>query len=360
MVFDLQIPPDQATVGQCSVFKSVSVAAAVDLRRSGRFAEAAQLAQCTLQLHPEDADAWFELGAAKSALDARGEASSAWLRALDLAPSNDDARLGLANLAWRDGDLPAANRWLSSVSPQRQQDSEALRLKSALDRAGQPAAFWRFDAGVARSTLSGGLPDWTEARLSLFRRQDATGIGLAIEQARRFDREDLYVELQASHQTGAVIWSLAVGGATNADFRPEQSVRAGAEHYGKGWYVAGEAAHAEYTAGPVEKLGIRGARDVGAGVRLQASAVAVRDENGEDRFGYGLGAVWQTAPRFALEANWSDAPESSDGMTVDVRSLVVGATLEPSPELRFRAGVTHEMRQAYDRTEVSIGLARTF
>ena len=146
------------TVGRALRFRIGHVAAALDLRRSGRFAEAAQLAQCTLQLHPEDADAWFELGAAKSALDARGEATSAWLRALDLAPSNDDARLGLANLAWRDGDLPAANRWLSSVSPQRQQDSEALRLKSALDRAGQPAAFWRFDAGVARSRSRADCP----------------------------------------------------------------------------------------------------------------------------------------------------------------------------------------------------------
>lgn len=360
MPIDLQIALEPPAAQQCSAFQSVSVAAAAELRRSGRFAEAALLAQCVLQLYPQDADAWFELGAAKSALDARVEARNALLRALDLAPANDDARLGLAGLAWRDGDLAAASRWLSSVSPQRQQDGEALRLKAELAGADQSADAWRFDAGAARSALSGGLPDWTEARVSLSRRQGASGLGVAIEHARRFDREDTFVELQATREINSVIWSLALGGAPEADFRPELSIRAGAEHYGKGWYVAGEFAHAEYTAGPVEKLGFRGAKDVGAGLRLQASAVAVRDENGENRFGYGLGAVWQIAPQLAVDAGWSDAPESSDGMTVDVRSTTLGGTLEVSSGLHIRAGVTHEMRSAYDRTEVSIGLARTF
>ena len=360
MLFDFPTPPDPKPTIQCAALEPVSVAAAAEARRASRFADAARLASCVLQLDPADADAWFELGAAKSALDARDEARNAWLRSLDLAPANDDARLGLARLAWRDGDRLSAQRWLDAVAPERRLDSEARDLQVLLDRSRRPAVQWRFDAGAARSTLSGGLPDWTEAHASILMRQGATGFGLAVEHDRRFDREDTYIELQGTREIASTVWSLAVGGALNAQFRPESSVRFGAEHYGNRWQASGAITVSEYVVGQVDKLDIRASRDFARGLRLQVSAVAVRDENGNGQYGCGVGGVWDVTRGIALDAGWSDAPESSDGTTVDVRAVTLGATFDLSTSVHIRAGVTHEMRETYDRTEISAGLARTF
>ncbi len=358
MIFELPTPPETNATGECAR-EVASVAAASQARRSGEFAKAALLAGCVLQVHPDEADAWFELGAAKYALGEKEEAQKAWMRTLDLAPANDDARLALARLTWADGDKAAARRWLASVSPVRRQGAEALELQAQLDSADQTPPVWRIDASVAQSSLTKGLPDWSEARVSAYRRHGSTGLGLAIEHARRFDREDTYFEAVATYAAGSVVWSLALGGTPEADFRPEQSVRLGGDHYGAEWDMGAAFSHAEYVAGQVDKVDVRLARELGP-LRLQATGVAVHDETGRNRYGYGVGAVWKATSALAFDAGWSNAPESSDGLTVNVRSAVLGATINLSEGLRLRAGLAHEMRDAYDRTEISAGLARTF
>lgn len=360
MIFDPAIVQQELPPARCETRIEVSVAQAVSARRAGRFAEAAGIAQCVLQLHPDDGDAWFELGAANAALDNRNEARRAFSRTLDLQPANDDARLGLANLAWRDGDSAGAQRWLASISAARQSDPDVRELQLALDQSGRPAASWRIDAGAAYSWLTQDLPGWTEARATVTRREGEHSIGASIEYARHFGVEDASVEILATREFGPLVWTLAVGGAPQADFRPELSARIGAEHYASDWYAGAAFTHADYAVGPVDKLDLRVARDVASALRLRASAVILSDENDESRAGYGLGAEWRAAPGLVLDAGWSDAPESSDGVTVDVRAAALGASFEVSPDLRVRAGVTQEMRDAYDRTEFSVGLARAW
>lgn len=361
MIADLPPQLADSAPAQCANASDVSIASAAEARRAGRFGEAAQIAQCVLSRYPSDADAWFELGAARSALDQRAQARQAYLRALDLAPANDDARLGLARLAWWDGDAAAARTWLASVSDSRKQDPDVLDLQKTIASGARPStAIWRADLGLAQSMLTQDLPDWKEARVSLFRRAGATGFGLALEHARRFEREDLFIEAQATHQIGPVTWSLALGGTPRADFRPETSVRLGAETSGAQWQFAGYLSRAEYAAGPVAKLDLRAIRNLGDTVQLFLQGGVVNDENGENHFGYGVGANWRLASAVTLDAGWSDSAESSDGATVDVQALAAGAAFEISDTLRVRVGVTHEMREAYDRTEASLGLARTF
>jgi YaiO family outer membrane protein len=223
-----------------------------------------------------------------------------------------------------------------------------------------PAVTWRVDSSVALSRLTQDLPDWTEARLSLVRREGPWSAGGLVEYARHFDVEDVYGEVQASYQAGPVVWLMAVGGAPQADFRPDLSVRIGAERYEEHWVAGGAFTHSEYPVGPVDKFDLRFAHDVGAGVRVRVSGVALHDEQEEARFGYGIGADWAAAPGVVLDVAWSDAPETSDGVTVDVRAASLGAAFEISPGLRLRAGLLQEMRDAYDRTEISVGFARTY
>ena len=358
MVPDL--PPQALNIGQCDAAGDVSVARAAEARRAGRPDQAATIAQCSLERYPSDADAWFELGAAKAALNQRAGARQAYLRALDLAPTNDDARLGLAHLAWWDSDLTGAQNWLSSISAARRQDLEVLELRRALDVTEASPALWRADLAVAQSRLTQDLPDWTEARASLFRRDGATGLGLGVEYARRFAREDLYIEGQATHQFGNATWSIALGGALDADFRPETSARIGVETTSGPWQFAAIAARSEYAGGPVAKLDFRTLHAFGDDMQVFLQAGVVNDEFGENHLGYGLGANWRLPAGPSFDAGWSDGAESSDGFTVEVQAVTVGMTFEVSASARVRAGLTHEMRDAYDRTEAGLSLARTF
>jgi YaiO family outer membrane protein len=354
--------PDSAQSGsaQCAVAGDVSVSRAAEARRAGRFSQAAQIASCVLSRYPSDADAWFELGASKSALDQRAEARQAYLRALDLAPTNDDARLGLARLSWWDGDRTAANTWLASISDARKQDPEVLDLQRTINTAEKPAAAWRADLAIAQSQLTQDLPDWKELRASLYRREGATGFGLALEHARRFEREDLYIEAQATHQVGLTTWSLALGATPNADFRPETSIRLGAEAAHGQWQLAAYASRSEYAAGPVAKLDLRAVRNLGDTAQIFLQTGVVNDENGDNHFGYGVGAAWRLSSGPTLDAGWSDSAESSDGATVEVQAISAGAAFDISKTLRVRLGLTHELRDAYDRTEASLALTRTF
>lgn len=93
-------------------------------------------------------------------------------------------------------------------------------------------------------------------------------------------------------------------------------------------------------------------------VFLQAGVV--NDENRENHFGYGFGANWRLPAGPTLDAGWSDGAESSEGFTVEVQAVTVGATFEVSESVRLRAGLTHEMRDAFDRTEAGLSLVRTF
>ena len=358
MVLDL--PPQTLDAVRCDAVGEISVARAAEARRAGRPAQAAAIAQCVLERHPSDADAWFELGAAKSALNLRDSARQAYLRALDLEPTNDDARLGLARLAWWDGDHASAKTWLSSISTARNSDPDVLEFQRALNVAQASAVRWRADLAVAQSKLTQDLPDWTEARASLFRAEGSAGLGLSIEHTRRFKREDLYIEARATQQFGDATWSIALGGAPDADFRPKTSVRIGAETTSGPWQFSAIAAQSEYAAGPVAKLDLRAQHTFGDAVQAFLQAGVVNDENDENHFGYGLGASWRLPPGPTLDASWSDGAESSEGFTVEVQAVTAGATFEVSDSVRIRTGLTHEMRDAYDRTEAGLSLVRTF
>ena len=95
-------------------------------------------------------------------------------------------------------------------------------------------------------------------------------------------------------------------------------------------------------------------------MRISAHGVVVRDETGHVRTGYGLGATLRAGERSTLSLGWADAPESSEGVTVDVRAISLGLSTAVSPDLRLRADLLREDRRAFDRTEVSLGLSRSF
>lgn len=342
-----------------------TVEAALDEANAARLAGDYVTAQCALERiissAPQNADAWVQLGLVHSASGDALRARAAFLRALDIAPDYDDANLGLARLAYRSGDLEDARAWLQRIDPTRLDDPEIAVFRESLTASQAGRGVWRWDVFTAYSTLSEGLAPWREASWSVSRREGAGSVGAGVEYVERFDSSDIYGELRLARMIGGGTWSLALGGASRPNFKPEAAARVEfATREDEDWVFGGSMTIARYSVGQIDRFGLRAERNLGDGVRVNAQAVVVRDEADELRTGYGLGGAWRLDNKLELSLGWSDAPESSEGATIDVRSLGLGVAVDVASDLRLRVGVLQEERDAFDRVEFTVSVARTF
>ena len=352
-------PPVVECVAPIDVASCLAVARRA--RMAGDFPAARHALEAVLQADPRNADAWVQLGFVLSATGETAAARTAFLTTLEIASGYDDAKLGLARLAHRAGDGDGARAWLDRVGPTRANDPEVRALRATLDAPADRAGEWRMDLSAAHSSLTHDLPAWREATISVSRRAGARTLGAGLGWARRFDRSDLYGEARLVQGGGGLIWGVAVGAATRHIFKPQASLRfEAATPEERDWTLDAAATFARYDAGPVNKFNLRAGRRLGPALRVSAQGVVVRDETGGVRTGYGLGATLRAGGRSTLSLGWADAPESSEGVTVDVRAVSFGVSTAVSPDLRLRADVVHETRRAFDRTEVSLGLSRSF
>lgn len=343
----LQVDPD-------SLYRS-----AVADRLAGRPAEAVSKLEQVLTARPEDVDARLNLGLALLALGRLDQAEAALEQVAVRAPGYADAWLGLARVEQRRGDPVAARVHLERAEAAAPGSAEAAALRRAL----QPEAAWGVDVTAARSRLSGGLPDWSEARVAVSRRLDERRtVGLAVESTERFDVRDVYVEARVDQRFARGAAYVAVGGAPDADYRPEIGVAAGGQMRLAGNLSATiDASLTRYPTGTVTGVHPGLALDL-AGGSLQVSGrwINVWDETGEYRSGHAASARWQATGRLALRLGYADAPESSDGSTVDVAAWSAGADVGLTDRLLLRVGYLSEERDAYDRREVSLGLGWRF
>lgn len=352
-------PPAHECVIQAAMPQDIEAARAA--RLAGDYDHARCALERAIAAEPDSADAFVELGFLNLATGDEDAARQAFERALALAPDYDDAKYGLAQLAFRSDDHRAARSWLERVSAERHNDPDVIALHSAVDHAVRLRATWRWDAFAGYSTLSDGLSPWREASLAVNRRRGRGSLGFALEHAERFDREDTFAELRLSRRYAHGAWGLAIGGADSADFRPEAAVRveyASPEDDRTSFSAA--LTLARYGVGQVDTLSVRARRQIAPDVHLDARGILVQDEADDLRTGYGAGAVWRARRWLWLDITFVDAPESSEGVTVDVRSATLGLSAEVSPDTRVRLGVMREDRAVFSRTEIALSVARTF
>lgn len=332
---------------------------AVADRLAGRPAAAVVKLEQVLAARPDDVDARLNLGLALLALDRLDPAETAFRDVVERAPTYAEAWGGLARIAQRRGDLDAARSLADQARRLAPESAEIAALEAAL----KPGSEWRVDLSAARSRLSGGLPDWNETRLSASRRLD-TGwtAGLTVEATERFGASDIYLEARIDRTFVRGAAYVALGGAFDADYRPELVLLAGGEtRLAGGLDATLDASIARYPTGTVTGFHPGLATDIADGsVRLAARWINVWDENDDYRTGWAATARWQATDRFALRLGYADAPESSDGATVDVSAWNVGTEIALTDRLALRLGYLSEDRDAYDREEVSLGLGWRF
>lgn len=333
--------------------------AAVADRRAGRHDAALIKLDLVLQARPDDLDARLNRGLSLLALNRLKQAEAEFEAVLAVAPDYVDARLGLARVAQRRGDLARARvetERAALVAPE-------LPDVAALSRALRPSPSWRVDLDVSRSRLGANLPDWTEARLGAVRALDERWTaGAAAEWTERFGEDDLFLEGRADRRFAWGGAYAALGGAMEAKYRPEISLRAGTE-IRLSTAISGtlDASAARFATGDVSSLQPGLAADLADGrVRVAARWINVWDEVDQRRTGYAVSARWAATDRLRLRLDHADAPETSEGVTADVRAVSVGAEIDLTDQVSLRLGALHEDRGAYDREAISLGLGWRF
>lgn len=332
--------------------------AGVAARRDGRNSEAVSRFNQVLVAQPENVDARLNLGLSLLSLGELEEAEATFRVVLAAQPDYVDAEIGLARVAQRKGEpvqaLDRAQR-AQRLAPARE---DVRALVSGL----QPRV-WRIDVGASRSTLSMDLPDWKEEYLAVSRRlSDDWSLGLAVERTERFSNVDVLTEARLDRTGSRGSAYVSVGGAPNADYRPEAVLRMGGERVlGQQFRGTLDTSAAHYGAGAVLSL------QPGFGVRLfedrfdlSARWINVRDEAGQYRSGYAVNTAWRLSSRVGLRAGYAAAPESSEGVTVDVQSRSLGLDLSVLEQTTLKATVVSEDRGAYERKELSVGLGWRF
>jgi YaiO family outer membrane protein len=115
---------------------------AEDLYREGttarteqRFEEAVSLLERAKALDPQNADVLVQLGFAQLALENNAAARQAFEQALAIAPSYEDSRFGLAQIAFRNGKLAEARRLTETVLGAQPDNTEAKQLLASVEAA---------------------------------------------------------------------------------------------------------------------------------------------------------------------------------------------------------------------------------
>lgn len=324
----------------------VGYEAAVAARLAGEPRQAIELLEPIVAGEPDNVDARLQLGLALLALQRFDEAERAFRDVLALAPGYTDASLGLARIAQRRGDLVAAQRILAVLDPSSAEVIALSRqLRTVADRK------WRIDADGSFSDTGGGRADWYDGALQLrYRASERTTYQSRIEAARRFGLTDIYGEVGVERRPSdrAAIYVVA-GGAPDADFRPRWLLGAGGSlkitEGGSATVLTLAAQQASYRFDDVQTLN-PGIEQYFAGGRLWVTAryINLLDENGDYRAGYLVRGDGLATAKLHLYAGYSDAPDTSEGVVIDTRSVFAGLSFDANERTTFRLSLAHEDR----------------
>ena len=88
---------------------------------------------------------------------------------------------------------------------------------------------------------------------------------------------------------------------------------------------------------------------------IAARHINIWDETGVHRSGYFVRADVQPVESVTLFAGYADAPDTSDGVTVDTTSWFCGVGFDADEDTTVRLALAQEMRDAgYDRTTLTL------
>jgi YaiO family outer membrane protein len=339
----------------------------VAARRAGDNARAESLLRRVVAAEPGNSDALVQLGFAHLAQDELNEAEAAFQETLRIAPEYTDARIGLARVAQRRGDRPAALGALEPVDPSNA-EAGALRAQLMTPGGAADAARVRLDLDLSYSALEQGRRDWQELSLGVgYQASPSTAVSARVEAARRFGATDVYGEARVDTRvTDDVALYASLGGTPEADFRPEYQVGAGGSvrlrEGPPATVLTLDARHARFRAGGVQTIApgieqylLRGR------AWLTARWINIFDEDGDHQSGWLARGDVLAGERLRLFAGASDAPDTSEGRVIDTFSLFGGLAWDWAARRTLRLSLAHEDRETgADRLQFGLGFGLRF
>ena len=357
-----------ALVLGCAVPAKAQVAARDDYDRAGEARISGEPARAVALLEPlvaadaSNSDAQVQLGLARLALGQLDAAEAAFKAALAIAPDYSDAQIGLARIAQRRGDRTAALRALDGLEADNREATE-LRRQLA-DSKSEPR--WQIDMDAAYSWLDGPQPDWREFAIQFRRSGTVTTVGGRVEYAKRFGRDDIYGEAQIDYRlSDAARVYATLGGTPDADFRPEWQLGLGGSMRINGGPNATvltlDGRQSRFNVGDVQSLTPGIEQYFGGSLWLTGRWINLFDERGTHRSGFLVRGDIQASEALRLFAGYSDAPDTDEGVVVDVQSLFGGLSLDLGRRHLLRLAVAHDDRAAgADRTQLTVGFGLRF
>jgi YaiO family outer membrane protein len=384
----------------------------VAARLAGRFDEAAKQLAEAVRVAPDDADAHVQLGLALMPLKRYDEAERAFRRTLELAPNYTDAEIGLARLLYFRGQFETAHSDVKTVlakhpdngdardlavqiskaiaaraTAKRKAARNATRNRAATRRASTPAPLlsapttsaeasqisrrWRIDLEGGWSQLTAGRRDWLEANARVaYEAVHGTAVSAAVESARRYGLLDAYLEGRIDHRFTPSLSAYAfIGGTPSADFLPKAAGGGGlaARLYQQRGVINAtvltlDTRIAEYTTGTTRTASPGVEQYLFEGrVWLTSKWINVLDENSSYLQGYLVRADVIMAEGIRIFAGYSDAPETSEGRTLETRALFGGIVYDLNAATTLRLSTSYEQRpNLYNRTSISSGVSYKF
>lgn len=332
----------------------------VAARRAGDTVRAADLLAQAVRDAPESSDARMQYGYALLALGRLREADSAFSEALRIAPAYDDARVGRALVAEREGALDRAR---AQVAPVAADNEEANALRQRLARTGD-ARRWALDADASATRVGDGQPDWRQLDVQLgYRADSGARIAGRIEAARRFDRGDVYGEVRGEVAVGPGNSVYLLAGATpSADFRPRWQLGAGGRaRLGKSaapTVLTLDARHADYRSGRTTLIN-PGIEQYFAGGRAWVTLRSINlVSDGKLLSGALIRGDLLANDKLRLFVGAANAPDVDQGIVSRTRSLFAGAAVELSPALALRLSVARD-RPTIGASRIGLSLGMT-
>ena len=218
----------------------------------------------------------------------------------------------------------------------------------------------RVDFSASQSELTGSMSDWIEITMALSQIEEQQNFTLLFEQSRRFGQSDLYGEMRYGARVERADAYIAIGGAPDADFRPELAIKAGLA-----WPVAAprrwlfDSEISLYTEGVVKVVRAGVEQDFSwRETTVQVRAIAVEDDG--VYAGFTTSAEMRLAPGCRWRVGYTDAPEVWRGTVLRVKSFNTAALIELGDRFSIRIDAATEDRGAYNRHTISLGGAWRF
>jgi len=331
-------------------------------RQEGHPYEAARLLEQWLGDRPDDVDGRLQYGYVLLDLERLVEAETAFRHVLQQAPAYADARIGLARIAQRHGELTQARAWLGTV-PHGNADAKALRTQLAAAAGNR----WQLVADASVTAVGRDQPDWREIAGQLqFQPAPQTWLSGRVEATSRFGLSDVYGEAQVAHRFSPALSAyLVTGGTPEADYRPRRQfggglsarIRPGANST----ILTFDTRYASYRSGAIVTVQPGVEQYLWNGKAWATGRLITLIEGGETHVGASGRMDVQATPVLRLFVGAAKEPDISEGVVAQVSSLFGGVEAVLDSRHSLRLSLARADRNAgADRLEVGAGLAARF